>query len=826
MPDRHPLFTLIDNGDYHAVPDALAAMNADERRAVVPGLKAARASLSRVTLWTYDDPRRIAVQLAGAGCLASAPAVAEWLLKGKTRVTSIPGWRPDASLLACLFADGPDTRDADFQAELVRRIADSRLDDGELPYYHLAVELIRRSGCPVPATDAFVLTWARETAGRYNIDTTAPTWDERPLAGILADSPFLQPLAYRLFEIDGVPGYTNLSAYSRDDPDHSWPAALAALATDGTLDAGRLHDAVLASLVRGTGAAADIRFRLWTLEKLAPSMEECAKYEDEYVRLLLDGPSTVAAHAQQVLKGVLAPARVVEVSRDALLRPEKKLVRAQLGWLDRAVRQEPATAGAAVAALAEARDALEDAALRERTERLINRHSPQSLQAPAPAPELALALAPAPSAGPERAPEPDIAPPPPPEPARLDGPQDDAPEDVAATLRIWWRRHQDDGPFEDALLDRLIRHAHRDREGLAAALRAGIADHLEWFSHAGHEPWNPLGVAAAVCGVPYPGSASMFDTMVEIRGRELIARLHAGVTTPFPLATATHDDGTVEAAELVARIAEYERLGTEPGPVDLAQALLRVRPQADPEVRAAADALASPAGRRLAERLRTGGQDADRSAYPEPFATLLAGPGPTKGNSPVPTRSVFPCRPEDLPCHPDIQADWAWYVVRRSGARMDCRILERLAALPGPKGEAMHRALAEGLNEERREDRAAAVDALVIMVARAELDPARLAAALAELRSPVASRLATALKDASTAVAAGVLWPVLTGLLPHLLPSGARLHGLSDLLALTTDLAIRTGTREEIPGLRELASRPPKSRLVKEARRLRGTLTG
>ncbi|WP_405805962.1 hypothetical protein [Streptomyces sp. NBC_01187] len=808
----HPLFTLIDNGDYRAVPDALAAMTAAERRAAVPELKAARASLSRVTLWTYDDPRRIAVQLAGAGCLATAPAVAEWLLKGKTRVPSIPGWRPDAALIACLFADGPDTRDTGFQAELVRRIADGRLDEGELPYYHLVVELIRRSGCPVPATDAFVLTWVREAAGRYNIDTTPPTWDERPLAVILADDPFLRPLAHRLFEIDGVRGYSSLSPSPRDDPDYSWPAALAALAADGTLDAGRLHDAVLASLVRGTGAAADVRFRLWTLEKLAPSAEECAKYEDDYVRLLLDGPSTVAAHAQQVLGGVLAPARVVEVSRDVLLRPEKKLVRAQLAWLGRAVGQEPATAGAAVEALAEARDALEDAALRERIERLIARHLPRSAEAPAP------------SAGPER--EPDIAPPPPPEAARLEGPEDDTPEDVAAALRVWWRRHQDDGPFEDALLDRLVRHAHRDHEGLPDALRAGIADHLDWFSQAGHEPWNLLGVAAVVCGVRYPGGPSIYDTLMEMRGRELVGRLQRSAPTPFLLATATHDNGTVAAAELVARIAEYERLEVEPGPVDLAQALLRVAPEDDPGVREAAGALASSAGRRLADRLRTGGRDTDPAAYPEPFAALLAGPGPTEGRSPVEAPSVFPCGPEDLPCDPEVQADWAWYRVRRSGARVDCRRLERLAALPGIKGEAMHRVLAEGLNEDRREDRTAAVDALVVMVSRGELDSARLTAALDELRVPVASRLASGLRDASAAVGVRVVWPVLSGLLPRLLESGARIHGLSDLLALATDIAARAGACGEIPGLAEVASRPPKSRLVKEARRLRDVLDG
>ncbi|WBB62094.1 DUF6493 family protein [Streptomyces sp. WMMC500] len=808
----HPLFTLIDSGDYLAVPDALAAMTADERRAAVPELKAARASLSRISLWTYDEPRRIAVQLAGAGCLESVPAVAEWLLKGKTRVASIPGWRPDEALVACLFADGPGTRDTDFQAELVRRIADGRLDEGTLPYYRLAVELIRRSGCPVPVTDAFVLTWARKAASRYNLDTTPPTWDERPLAVILGEDRFLQHLTHRLFEIDGVPGYANSGPYERDDPDYSWPAALAALAADGTLDAGRLHDAVLASLVRGTGAAVDVRFRLWTLEKLAPSAEECAPYTDDYVRLLLDGPSTVAAHAQQVLRGILAPAAVVDVSRDALLRPEKKLVRAQLAWLDQVVRREPATAGAVVEVLTEARDSLADAALRERVERLIARHLPRNAEAPAAA------------AVPER--EPDVVPPPPPKAARLDRPVADTPEDVAAELRVWWRRHQDDGPFEDALLDRLVRHAHRDHGQLAAALREGVADLLDWFSQAGHEPWNLLGVAAAVCGVPYPGTGSAFDTMVEIRGRELVDRLRNGVTTPFLLATATHDDGTIDPAELVARIAEYERLGAEPGPVDLAQALLRAVPEGGADARAAAGSLASPAGRRLADRLRTGGGSADPAAYPEPFATLLAGPGPTEGRSPVHGRSVFPCRPEDLPCDPDVQADWAWYLTRRSGARMDCRTLERLAALPGHKGEAMHRALAEGLNEDRREDRAAAVDAVVVMVSRGELDPAGLAAALGELTVPMASRLASALGDASAAVGARAVWPVVSGLLPRLLPSGAGLRGLSDLLALATDLAPRAGAEGGIPGLAEVASRPPKSRLVKEARRLHGVLPG
>lgn len=187
---------------------------------------------------------------------------------------------------------------------------------------------------------------------------------------------------------------------------------------------------------------------------------------------------------------------------------------------------------------------------------------------------------------------------------------------------------------------------------------------------------------------------------------------------------------------------------------------------------------------------------------------------------------MFPCCPEDLPCDPDLQADWAWYIARRLDVPMDCRALERVAALPGFKGEATHRALAAALNNDRREHRAAAVDALVVMVSRRELDSARLSTALGELTAPVASRLASGLRDAAAAVGARAVWPVLSGLLPRLLSSGARIHGLSDLLALATELAARAGACGEIPGLAEVASRPPKSRLVKEARRLRGVLAG
>ncbi|MEK8144933.1 DUF6493 family protein [Streptomyces sp. M10(2022)] len=65
---------------------------------------------------------------------------------------------------------------------------------------------------------------------------------------------------------------------------------------------------------------------------------------------------------------------------------------------------------------------------------------------------------------------------------------------------------------------------------------------------------------------------------------------------PFLLATPTWTTGTIDPSELAARLAAYEDSGTEPGPADLDQALLRLDREVPLEARAAADRLTSPAG--------------------------------------------------------------------------------------------------------------------------------------------------------------------------------------------------------------------------------------
>lgn len=84
------------------------------------------------------------------------------------------------------------------------------------------------------------------------------------------------------------------------------------------------------------------------LRALAPTAAENAPFLRDHVAML-DLPLPVAAYGQQALialdeAGLLDDVRT-EASERILLRPDKKLVRAQPAWLDRVARREPADAG-------------------------------------------------------------------------------------------------------------------------------------------------------------------------------------------------------------------------------------------------------------------------------------------------------------------------------------------------------------------------------------------------------------------------------------------------------------------------------------------------
>ncbi|MFF8909959.1 DUF7824 domain-containing protein [Streptomyces olivaceoviridis] len=372
----------------------------------------------------------------------------------------------------------------------------------------------------------------------------------------------------------------------------------------------------------------------------------------------------------------------------------------------------------------------------------------------------------------------------------------------------------------------------------------------------------------------HSGLARVFDA----RLREVAYRLR---TEPLPLllATPTWGTGLLEPAELVDRLTEYRRLDARVGAVDFAQALLRVRRTdraAAGEAAARAKALGTREGGRLArclttgtpapggllaQGLRTGTTSADpvrrrtkgvrilvelgeipelRADFPQEFGRL---------GRPL---SVFTDRRHCAHWNEAIRPHWLAVLPERREL-VAARLLPDLAAtavddergaaaLPllaeadGAAGEAVHLCVAYGLGARHHEDRLAAVDALLVLAARGQLDAVRLGTDLGELvgRGAVkARRLAESARTGAATGAHATVWEVLRHALPVPLaglatarPEAAAVaaRGLGDLLAVAAECAERCGARGDVPHLPETADRAGSSRLVTQARRLRDAL--
>ncbi|GAA3292401.1 hypothetical protein GCM10020295_11610 [Streptomyces cinereospinus] len=133
----------------------------------------------------------------------------------------------------------------------------------------------------------------------------------------------------------------------------------------------------MARLLRG-GPAADQRVFLRLVRSLALTRDEQRQRTADWLALASDATSTVASYAQSVLAGLaldgeLAPHRLAEMSDAVLFRPEKKLVRAQLVLLGKALTRDASAAGALLPAVARA-FGHEDAEIQERALKLAERH--------------------------------------------------------------------------------------------------------------------------------------------------------------------------------------------------------------------------------------------------------------------------------------------------------------------------------------------------------------------------------------------------------------------------------------------------------------------
>ena len=409
-----------------------------------------------------------------------------------------------------------------------------------------------------------------------------------------------------------------------------------------TDDLVRLVGPPLAVLLQEDGRKA-IAASLAFLRALAPTAAENARFTREYVALL-DRTSPVAGHAREALlavdgAGLLDAETFTEVCLRVLLRPEKKLVRAQLADLERAARRDPARAARLVVDAATAFQH-PDPALQERALDVIARHLPAAGDSVLP--ELRAAaewLSPAFSA---RAAELFGAPqdtaerfsevlPAAPEPRPVPGPAETAAE-VAQEVAAVIAGDQDVAAFERAL-DGLVRHACRDRAALARALKP--ATRRKPAEDVDCRQADVYDVAMAVRGEQPREFAfhvgtyrsrcfSLPGAMLAARLSEAIGVIESG-TQPFLLAVPTLATGALDAGVLVERLSELETLGVAPAPVDLAQALLRVAAADDARTLHAAGELRSEAGQRLARWLRDGGLPHQDSEPKDWYQSNVAG---------------------------------------------------------------------------------------------------------------------------------------------------------------------------------------------------------
>ncbi|MEU8825834.1 DUF6493 family protein [Streptomyces sp. NPDC048636] len=847
------LLRAVREGHVEAVPALAGPLTDAERRACLPVLTSWRKAARN----NWDDGHwavRGALRLAGAGCCTGAAAAAQWLASGDLRwVNSHPS----------LVLEAMGDRDAEWLGQVAHRLAERRTVAEE--EYGLIALLVHAAGCAPPTTDGFVLGW------EASIPVRGMTVRDR-----LRDDPFLAVMVPRLFEVAGAGSDFQYSWES----DPGWPEALAGLAEEGRLSREMLIDGCLSRLMRG-GRLGIVRGFLALLTALDLTEDERAAHTITWVGMLPDAHSLAAARAQEVLAGLdeagrLESEHLIEASRAALFRPELKIVRAQLTMLDKAMRRERSRTDELLPVVVEA-FSHEQHSLQERALALVVRHRKHTSGA-----VLAEVVASAGQLSPDlrtRAAEAfgdaiadeeddtaaatgDVLPPVP-NPERLEPAPPTAAELVEETGALL--RMEGTPAQWERVLNGLVVHAHADMAGLRAALEPIVAQRtLDW--QVDYLKQGLAIVVMSIMGMPLGNLSVARDTFGPqcadlalrsvplVRADEIGARL-GGDPMPFLLATPTWSTGTIEASELVARLAAYERSGIDPGRADLEQALLRLGGEAAPEARATAARLTSPAGRRLAARLASGGLPdpavsrvteplrlrtprpgvqvhtealPGHETLPEPFRSLLAAHDPI--GTQCKCRGGWECSPHTLallPRHREVIAA-RMLVAFGKLAEYDSvgegvPVLPALAESGGPAGPATHLLLAYGLGARRLDEQLFAVDAMLILAARGQLDAAQLGRDIAELtglRRLKIQRVVAALREAVRTGAYATVWAVLSAALPLLL-TGEAPHGLPALLTIAAECAELSGARGAIPEINELAMRSGSSQLVKQARRIK-----
>ncbi|MFI6317930.1 DUF6493 family protein [Nonomuraea sp. NPDC050556] len=813
----------VEAGDVVGLAEVVNGLNELGRRAVaaqLPGYLREQLAGGWESRWRVramaDDLR-----LAGAACLSGAAEVAAWLNRRELREVDDAG--ADAARIVASLSWRSAAWRADLAARLVERL---RLPRGNrtfrpLPGWDLAVALVVETGIEPPVNDALVAGWAWRLARRRWMDDREP------------ELPLLDLMVSRLFEAEGV-----AAALSWSDRAHvGGPATewLAELAADG-----RVKRADLLSGCHGrflVGGDVSPFVSLWRRLGAEPG-EIPAR---DFVRLLPTAEPSLATLAAEELRRVpdLDRELYVEAVEALAFRPENRLVELALRWMGE--REAVLTALATVLTH-------DKPALRDRAIRLAVRHASSdgreairqaAASLPAEARErLAAAFGPIEAVHePVAAGRPVATPlqPLPPAIASVDELVDEL-----STLRY------DSDPMRcERALAALVTFAHRDREGLAAALRPAQ------LYAPGDDYYASLIVsrAAAVIASPdvrqgaesdYRSYWTTLHRFVVRRLREVVDLLQSGGSQPVLLATPTLPTGHVDVDTLLDRL---ELLGqTEPLPLDLLQALLRLPRSVDPAAAVRAEGLGTPAGKQVAEWLRRWPfdpgvtcsiqvRDHEHWQVEKLVAAVTMPPGlpdevarlwtPDENRHYAYNTAWFP---SIMPSHRELVA--VQLLPSLQSRSLDAGVLAALAHDEGPVEGALAGAIALGMDHKKPERRAEALDALVTLAARDQLeaDFGQVLATLVRNDLVTLSRATGVLQQAQES---GVdLWPVLATALPLLLPSpGNRARaGLGEFLTVAANAAERTGASGEIAGLADVAARKGSSRLAEEARRLHNSL--
>ncbi|MFJ5832043.1 DUF6493 family protein [Streptomyces sp. NPDC093089] len=863
-------------GSAKEVPGLLEPLDAAGRKTALVRLKALR---TEVRGWADAREReaarvRRALYVAGAGCHPGAAGAATWL-GGR----DLLAWRSQDGGLVLRVVAG---RSAEWQAELAGRLA-ARPAVAEHSY-GLIRRLVERSGCALPASDGYVRAWAREVTpgGRWvhRVDEAPPLLQR---LRVDPQTPFLVVHALSMPE----PPEEVTWAVEADSPRH-WPTAVATLVGEGVVDRTEVVDAAVSRLLRG-GRLHDLRFPLEVLRLLGPTAAEFAERVPDLIGIAADAPSPVAGYAQESLAamavdGTLSTAALADMTGAVLFRTEKKLVQAQLVLVGKVLARDPGAANMLLPAVAEL-FGHEDTALQERALKLVGRYlsavgasvrreladqagrlGPVHGQASAELFGTALVAR-------RLEPYEEILPP-------VSGPRRVEPPatTVEALVEELLAKGVSDDPvrFERAF-DGLVRHAHRDREGLTRAVREAFTT-TDWeqphhFTHHSH------GLHAVLAGLLGIAERAWIDARLA-RGGAAPDCLHQGLTEitdtrlweaaglvgtdalPFLLATPTLDGGGIAPTVLVERLRALRDAGVEPAPADLAQALLRVL-RGDPEAGEAAveaAALETEAGRRLAAWLRADEpmaasvrflrregqrsllrwsvQDrlvvdiADRAFLREEFPAAFRWLGGTL--EATPRRCHHWVRGLEhwaavLPADREVLAACVLPSLTRTldSTRESTEPLAPLAEAEGPVGRAVALALALGLGTGDADDRLRAVDALLVLAARGDLDAPGVGAELGWLVAEGTvkpNRLADAARTAAGTGAYGTVWAVLAAALPEPLAVEKPVRGLGELLAVAADCVERCGAGGVPAGLEATAARGGSTQLATQAKRLLGAL--